>query len=128
MKIVAMIARYLMALEFLVFGMNKFLNFIPTPPTLPGAAVQFSAVLISTHFIYIIAVLEVFVGILLLINRYVPLALTLLGPVVVNILIFHLLMLPSGLPIAGLTVVLWLLVFYPVRSAFAGLFQAKVEG
>ena len=69
-----------------------------------------------------------FGGILLLINRYVPLALTLLGPVVVNILIFHLLMLPSGLPIAGLTVVLWLLVFYPVRSAFAGLFQAKVEG
>ena len=64
---------------------------------------------------------------LLLIGRYVPLALTLVGPVVVNIVLFHLLMLPSGLPIAGLTAVLWLLVFYRVRSAFAGLFQARVD-
>jgi hypothetical protein len=82
----------------------------------------------STHYLYAIAVLEVAGGILLLIGRYVPLALTLVGPVVVNILLYHLLMAPSGLPIAGLTAVLWLVVFYQVRSAFAGLFQAKVEG
>jgi uncharacterized membrane protein YphA (DoxX/SURF4 family) len=128
MKIVAMIARYLLGLEFLIFGLNKFLGFIPTPPPPPGAAGQFFSVLMSTHYIYIIAVIEVASAILLLINRYVPLALTLLGPVVVNIFLFHLLMLPAGLPIAVLTAVLWLLVFYGVRAAFAGLFQAKVQG
>ena len=128
MKIVAMIARYLLALEFLVFGLNKFFLFLPMGPLPTGAAGQFFSVLMSTHYLYAIAVLEVAGGILLLIGRYVPLALTLVGPVVVNILLYHLLMAPSGLPIAGLTAVLWLVVFYQVRSAVAGLFQAKVEG
>jgi len=127
MKIVATIARYLLALEFLVFGLNKFFMFLPMGPIPTGAAGQFYTVMVSTHYLYAIAALEVVGGLLLLIGRYVPLALTLVGPVVVNIVLFHLLMLPSGLPIAGLTAVLWLLVFYRVRSAFAGLFQARVD-
>jgi uncharacterized membrane protein YphA (DoxX/SURF4 family) len=127
MKIVAMIARYLLALEFLVFGLNKFLFFLPMGPIPTGPAGQFFNVMMSTHYLYVIAAIEVVSGVLLLINRYVPLALTLVGPVVVNIVIFHLLMAPSGLPIAGLTAVLWLLVFYHARSAFAGLFQARVS-
>jgi uncharacterized membrane protein YphA (DoxX/SURF4 family) len=127
MKIVAIIARYLLALEFLVFGLNKFFMFLPMGPLPTGAAGQFFNVMMSTHYLYAIAVLEVVGGLLLLIGRYVPLALTLLGPVVVNILLFHFLMAPSGLPIAGLTAVLWLAVFYYARSAFAGLFQAKVQ-
>ena len=127
MKITSTISRYLLGLIFLVFGLNGFLQFLHMPPP-SGLAAQFLGAMFVSHYLRVIFILELVPAILLLINRYVPLALTLLGPVVVNILIFHLLMLPSGLPIAGLTVVLWLLVFYPVRSAFAGLFQAKVEG
>src|ERR1700678_2253067 len=125
MKIVAMIARLLLGLAFLVFGLNKFHQFIPMGPMPTGYAGQFFGVLMATHYIYVVATLEVVSGILLLINRYVPLALTLLGPVLVNILLFHILMEPSGLPIAGFLTVLWLLVAYRVRSAFAGIFQAR---
>jgi putative oxidoreductase len=71
-------------------------------------------------------VLELVGGVLLLVNRYVPLALTLLGPVLVNILLFHILMEPQGLPIAIITAVLWLLVYWGVRSAFAGIFVQRV--
>jgi uncharacterized membrane protein YphA (DoxX/SURF4 family) len=127
MKIVSIIARYLLGLEFLVFGANKLHMFLPMGPLPTGAALQFFNVMMSTHYLYAIAILEVVGGLLLLIGRYVPLALTLLGPVVVNILLFHILMAPSGLPVAGLTAVLWLLVFYRERSAFAGIFQAKVQ-
>jgi len=66
-------------------------------------------------------------GVLLLINRYVPLALTVLAPILVNILLFHSLMQPSGLPPGLISVVLWFLVFASVRSAFAGIFQEKVQ-
>jgi hypothetical protein len=64
-------------------------------------------------------------GVLVLANRYVPLALTILGPVITNIVLFHALMEPSGLPLAIVTVVLWGLVFVSVRTAFAGLFAAR---
>jgi hypothetical protein len=65
-------------------------------------------------------------AILLLLNRYVPLALILLAPIIVNILLIHLLMVPSGLPLAIVVTVLWLIVFLSMRSAFAGLFQQRV--
>jgi putative oxidoreductase len=128
MKIVTMIARLLMGLLFLVFGLNRFLNFIPIAPMPPGAAEQFFGALISTHYIYFIAVIQIVSAVLLLINRYVPLGLTLLAPVLVNIDIFHFLMEPSGIPTACVLTVFWLLVAYRVRSAFAGLFQARMEG
>jgi hypothetical protein len=57
-----------------------------------------------------------------------PLALTLLGPVIVNIILFHVTMAPSGLPIAILVAVLWLVVAYRIRPAFMGLFQQNVVG
>jgi putative oxidoreductase len=62
-------------------------------------------------------------AILFLVNRYVPLALTLIAPVIVNIVMFHALMLPSGLPLAGVVVMLWLVLFYRERSAFAGIMR-----
>jgi putative oxidoreductase len=107
MKIVAMIARYLMGLVFLVFGLNGFLHFIPagTPPA--GLAGQFVGALVESHYFMVIAGLQILGGLLLLINRYVPLALVILGPVIVNIFFFHLLMSPSGLPMAIGVVVLW---------------------
>jgi uncharacterized protein (DUF58 family) len=64
---------------------------------------------------------------LLLINRYVPLALTILGPIIVNILLFHSLMNPAGIGLAIFVTIFWAVVFVSVRSAFDGIFQARVE-
>ncbi len=127
MKIASIIARYLLGLIFFVFGLNGFLHFIPQPqPT--GVAGQFAGALFVSHFLVLVFLLQLAGGVLLLAGRYVPLALTLLGPVIVNIFFFHALMAPEGLPLAIVVVILWLLVFSSVRSAFAGLFQQRVEG
>jgi hypothetical protein len=72
-----------------------------------------------------IFLLQIISAVLLLVNRYVPLALTLLGPIIVNILLIHILMLPSGLPLAIVVAVLWVVVFLNVRFAFVGLFQPR---
>jgi putative oxidoreductase len=127
MKIVSMIARIFLGLIFLVFGLNHFHNFIPMGPVPSGAMGQFFGILMSTGMMYFVAGLEVVGAILLLINRYVPLGLTLLAPIIVNILLVQALMQPSGLPIGGVVTILWLLTFSRVRSAFAGLFQQRVE-
>lgn len=126
MKIVSLIARYLLGLGFLIFGLNGFLHFIPQPPPPPGAAGQFMGALFVSHYLVPIFLVQLIGGILLLAGRYVPLALTILGPVIVNILLFHALMAPSGI-VPGLVVtVLWILTFLSVRSAFAGIFQQRV--
>ena len=124
MKIAALIARILLGLMFLVFGLNKFFNFIPQPP-MTGLAGEFVGAIYLSHELRFIAALEVIAALLLLSNFYVPLGLTLLGPIVVNIFLFHAFMEPSGLPIACLTVILWLIVYQSVRSAFAGIFVQK---
>lgn len=126
MKIAATIARYLLGLIFLVFGLNHYLNFIPMGPMPTGLAGQFTVALLQSHYIYVVAFFEVVPAILLLVNRYVPLALTLLGPVIFNILLVGILLTRQALPIAILVTILWFLVFYRVRSAFAGLFQQRV--
>ncbi|HVC48279.1 MAG TPA: hypothetical protein VND90_13630 [Terracidiphilus sp.] len=126
MKIAATIARYLLGLIFLVFGLNHYLNFIPMGPMPTGLAGQFTVALLQSHYIYVVAVFEVVPAILLLVNRYVPLALTLLGPVIFNILLVGILLTRQALPIAILVTLLWFLVFFGVRSAFAGLFQRRV--
>ncbi len=126
MKTALLIARILLGLAFVVFGANGFLHFIPMGPPPEGTAGQFMGALAASHLFYVVAALEFIGGALLLSGRYVPLALVLLGPVVVNILLYHLLMEPKGLPIALLTVVLWLVCFAGVRQAFAGVFLQRV--
>ena len=111
---------------FLVFGLNGFLNFIPLPPP-AGIAGQFMAALYASHYLWVIFAFQLVAGVLLLINRYVPLAVAMLAPVIVNILSFHVLMVPSGLPLALFVAVLWALIFVAVRHAFAGLFQPRFE-
>jgi putative oxidoreductase len=125
MKIVSLIARLLMGLEFTVFGSNGFLHFMQMKPP-EGLAGQFLQVLVESKYVYAVAALQLIGGLLLLANRYVPLALTLLGPVIVNILLFHILMEPQELAIAIITAVLWFLVYWEVRSAFAGIFAQRV--
>lgn len=126
MRTVSTIARYLAGLIFLVMGLNGFLNFIPLPPP-PGIAGQFMGTLYASHYLWVIFAFQLIPGILLLANRYVPLALALLAPVIVNILTFHVLMAPSGLPMALIVAALWVAVFVEVRPAFAGLFQSQVQ-
>jgi uncharacterized membrane protein YphA (DoxX/SURF4 family) len=126
MKIAVLIARILLGLLFLVFGLNGFLHFIPMPPP-AGLAGQYMGALFLSHYLVAVFLLQVVGGLLLLAKRYVPLGLLLLGPVLVNILLFHSFMAPEGLPIALFATVLWLVVFAGVRKAFAGVFAQQVE-
>jgi putative oxidoreductase len=125
MRVTSLISRYLLGLIFLVFGLNGFLHFLPMPP-LAGVAGQFFEAISVSHWALVIFLFQLIPAVLLLINRYVPLALALLAPVIVNILCFHTFMAPSGLPLALIVTLLWILTFVSVRSAFAGLFQQRV--
>jgi putative oxidoreductase len=125
MRIAALIARILLGLIFFVFGLNGFLNFFPMGPMPTGLAGQYLGVLMQSHYIYFVAALQVAGGALLLVGRYVPLGLTLLGPVIVNILLYHLLMDPKGLPMAFVVTVLWGIVAFRNRQYFSGLFTQK---
>jgi len=125
MRTMSAIARYLASLIFLVFGLNGLLHFIPLPPP-AGVAGQFMGALFASHYLTLISGLQVIAAVLLLANRFVPLALAILAPVIVNILAFHALMAPSGLPLALFVAVLWALIFVDVRTAFAPLFQPRL--
>src|SRR5436305_12935013 len=100
MKYAIIIARVLLGLMFAGFGSNAFLHFIPMPP-MQGQAGAFIGALVSSGYIYGIALLQVIGGLLLLIGaRFVPLGLTLLGPVIVNIVLHHIFLDTGGLPMA----------------------------
>jgi putative oxidoreductase len=126
MKIASTIARYLLGIIFGVFGLNGFLHFIPGQPP-PGPAANFAAALGATHYWVIIFLSQVVGGALLLINRYVPLALCILGPVIVNILGFHAFMAPAGLPMAVVVAILWILVAIRNKKHLAGIFAQRTD-
>jgi putative oxidoreductase len=107
-------------------GLNGFLNFMHFLPP-PGIAGQFMGALYVSHYLWVIFAFQVIAGVLLLANRYVPLAVAVLAPVIVNILTFHATMAPSGLPLALFVAALWVLIFVDVRSAFSGLFQSRLQ-
>ena len=125
MRIAALIARLLLGLIFVVFGLNAFLQFIPMGPPPTGLAGQFIGALFVSHYLWVVAVLQIVGGALLLVNRYVALGLVLLGPVIVNILLYHLLLNPVGMGMAVLVTALWFIVFYAHRAAFAGIFAQR---
>jgi uncharacterized membrane protein YphA (DoxX/SURF4 family) len=125
MKIVALIARLLLGLIFVVFGLNGFLHFIDMGPLPSGLAGQFIGALAQSHYFWVVAGLQVAGGALLLVNRFVPLGLVLLGPVIVNIILYHLLLNPNGVGLAIVVVVLWLIVFYAHRQYFSGIFVQR---
>jgi putative oxidoreductase len=127
MKIVALIARILLGLIFVVFGLNGFLHFIPMGPMPTGVAGQFIGALFQSHYVYVVSALQVAGGALLLVNRYVPLGLVLLGPVILNIFFFHLLMERSGLPLAIVVVILWGIVAWRHRQYFSGIFVQRAQ-
>ena len=120
MKIIVIIARTLLGLIFVVFGLNAFFNFIPMPPP-QGQAGAFMGALFTSHYLYAIKVFEISGGLLLLLGRYVPLGLLLLGPVIVNILFYDIFLDRSGLPLGIVIGVLALFLLWWHRKAFAGL-------
>jgi putative oxidoreductase len=125
MKIVTLIARLLLGLIFFVLGLNGFLNFLSMGPMPTGLAGQFIGALVLSHYFWVVAALQVAGGALLLVNRYVPLALVLLGPVIVNIILYHVFLNPTGAPLAIVVVILWGIVFYSHRQYFSSIFVQR---
>ena len=125
MKILTLIARLLLGLIFVVFGLNGFLNFLSMGPMPSGLAGQFIGALVLSHYFWVVAALQIAGGALLLVNRFVPLGLVLLGPVIVNIVLYHVFLNLTGVALAIVVVVLWLIVFYGHRQYFSGLFVQR---
>jgi uncharacterized membrane protein YphA (DoxX/SURF4 family) len=123
MKIATIIARVLLGLIFLIFGSNAFLHFLPMPPLPQGVAGEYLHAFFASGYVYVIGGFQVIGGLLLLIGRFVPLGLTILGAVIVNIWAFHLLMAPEGLPPAIVVTILELFLLWRYRDAFAGILR-----
>ena len=127
MRIVNMIARILLGVAFTVFGLNAFLQFLNMGPMPTGLAGQFIGALALSHYFWVVAALQIAGGLLLLVNRFVPLGLVLLGPVIVNILLYHIFLHPVGVLNAIVVTVLWFVVFYAHRRYFSGIFVQRAE-
>ena len=125
MKIVTLIARAFLGLIFVVFGLNGFLNFLSMGPMPTGLAGQFVGALVLSHYFWVVAALQIAGGALLLASRFVPLAMVLLGPVIVNIICYHVFLNPSGAVPAVVVTVLWLIVCYGNRQHFSGIFAQR---
>jgi hypothetical protein len=119
--------RVLLGLIFVVFGLNGFLNFLPRPTTLPEGAVAFAGALMKTGYLFpLLKGTEVIVGALLLSNRFVPLALAVIAPVVINIFAFHAFLAPSGVGLAVLIVALEVYLAWSYRSAYRRMLAMRV--
>ena len=125
MKYVPTVTRVLLGLVFFVFGLNFFLHFIPQPSPPPAAAAFAGALFASGYFFLLLKIVEISSGLALLVNRFVPLALTVLAPVIVNIVAFHLFLEPSGLPLAIFIVVLEVANAWFYRGAFRSVVAAR---
>src|SRR5262252_8536288 len=112
-------ARLIQGAAFFTFGLNGFLHFLPAPPP-PAAAGAFLGALFATGYMFpLIKGTEVLTGLLLLSNRYVPLALTLIAPVIVNIIAFHAFLAPAGLALPIVLLATEVYLAWSYRDAFA---------
>lgn len=126
MKISILVARILLGFMFFVFGLDKIVPFIhATMPT--GDAGALMGLMFAHHWITFYGFVEAAAGLMLLVGRFVPLGLTLLAGMIVNILLFHITLEPSGLPIGLVVGVLEAFLVYAYRSSFAGIFAAKAQ-
>jgi putative oxidoreductase len=124
MKYVIVIVRVLLGLQFVVFGANAFFHFMGPVQEMPGLAGAFVTALVSSGYMSVIAVLQILGGLCLLLGaRFVPLGLTLLGPVIVNIVLFHVFLLPQGMAIGLVDAVLALFLLWIYRFKFPAIFQ-----
>lgn len=124
MKYVIVVVRVLLGLLFVVFGLNGFFHFMGPMPEMQGQAGAFITALASSGYIYVIALLQVLGGLCLLLGaRFVPLGLTLLGPVIVNIVLFHVFLEPGGLVMSLVISALALFLLWIYRFKFPAIFQ-----
>jgi putative oxidoreductase len=123
MKILTIIARILLGLIFVFFGSNGFLHFLPMPPLPQGVTGEYLHAFFASGYVYVISGFQVAGGLLLLIGRFVPLGLTILAAIIVNIWTFHLLMAPAGLPPAIFVTILELFLVWSYRDRFAGILR-----
>jgi len=127
MKTITLVARLGLGLLFTVFGLNGFLHFLPQPP-MSGPPAEFAGALAATGYMFpLIKGTEVVAGLALLAGRFVPLALTVLAPVIVNIAAFHLFLAPSGLGMVVALLVAELFLAWAYRDAFRGVLQANTH-
>ncbi len=128
MKYVVLVARVLLGLIFFVFGLNGLLHFLPMPPMPPSDATTWSTIMMAHHWMNFVSVIMVVSGLLLLVNRFVPLALTFLGPILVNILLFHILLMGgSGIAPGLIATILELFLLFVYRRSFLPLFAMNPE-
>jgi uncharacterized membrane protein YphA (DoxX/SURF4 family) len=126
MKIAALICRILLGLVFVVFGFNKIVPFMHA--TMPsGDAGAWSLLMVNHHWLTVVGVFETVGGLLLISGRFVPLGLTLVAPVCVNILLFSFLFAPAAAASGIVVAILELFLIYAYRSYFAPLFTAKAQ-
>ncbi len=120
-RFLPVIARLLLGLVFFVFGLNGFFHFIPQPKDAmsEGATALLTGFMKSGYMMPLLFGTQTLVGALLLLNCFVPLALALIAPVVVNIVAFHLFLAPSGLPIAFVVLALELFLAWSYRRVYA---------
>jgi putative oxidoreductase len=123
MKILTIIARILLGLIFVFFGSNGLLHFLPMPPLPQGVTGEYLHAFFASGYVYVISGFQVAGGLLLLIGRFVPLGLTILAAIIVNIWTFHLLMAPEGLPPAVVVTILELFLVWSYRDRFAGILR-----
>jgi uncharacterized membrane protein YphA (DoxX/SURF4 family) len=118
-------ARILLGLVFFVFGLNFFLHFIPQPP-MPEAASAFAGAMFATGYLFILVkVVEVTCGLLLLSGRFVPLALALLAPIVVNIVFFHAFLAPAGIVLPLIVLALEIFLAWSYRDVYRPMLVAR---
>lgn len=127
-RLLPVIARVLVGLIFLVMGLNGFLNFLPQPATMPAKAGAFLTGLVASgYMIPLVSGVQIVVGALLLANRFVPLALAIIAPVIVNIATFHLFLLPAGAPPAVITIVAYLYLVWVYHVAYRPMLAARSD-
>jgi len=125
MKTATHVARILLGFVFFVAGINVFLQVIPMPPMPPAAARVVGGLASSGYFFPLLGAVETLTGAALLARRFVPLALAVLAPLIVNICLIHLFLAPAGLPLASVLLALELFLAWSYRAAFAPLLRAR---
>ena len=117
-----MALRLLLGLILLIFGTNKFLDFMPHMEMPEAAGSLMGAMMASGYMLKLIGATEVFVGLLLLVKKWVPLALIILAPISVNMILFHLFLAPAGIGPAAVVTIINILLIYANWSKLKILF------
>jgi len=124
-RIATAIVRVLLGVMFLVFGLNGFLNFIPQPKDIPPEIMSVMSGLMKAGYMTVVSGAEVLIAVLLLSNRFVPLALAMLAPIVVGIITFHIAMAPSTIGPGIAVLLMELFLIWSYRGAFRPMLRVK---